>query len=146
MHRSIAACLAAGMALAVSSRVQAAAPDFGYVYTAYGAEAGETEISVWATDRRGKGSGHYAAQDYRIEVERGLSDRFQISTYASFASHHVRGFSGEFAPVDREFAFKGLSAEFKYELLDPAKGTLGLAFYVEPGWSRIAKVTGGHAS
>jgi len=37
----------------VSAR--AAGPDFGYVYTTGIEEEGETELSLWATDRRGKG-------------------------------------------------------------------------------------------
>ena len=34
---------------------------------------GETEVSLWATDRRGKSEGHYDAQDYKLEVERGIT-------------------------------------------------------------------------
>lgn len=142
MNHTTAAVLVAGLALCLSAPVAASAPDFGYVYTADSAEPGETEVSIWATDRRGKSAGHYDAQDYKLEVERGLSDRFQISAYASFAGHHVRGLGGEFVPVDRDFAFQGLSAEFKYQLIEPSKDGFGLAFYVEPGWSRISKVKG----
>ena len=69
-----------------------AAPEFGYVYTADTEEAGETELSLWATDRRGKSPGDYAAQDYRVEVERGITDRFQASLYANFAGHQIRNF------------------------------------------------------
>lgn len=137
---------AAAIALMVplgSAPARAAGPDFGYVYTAETEEAGETELSAWATDRRGKGDGHYDAQDYRLEVERGITDHFQLSAYANFASHHVHG-SSELQPVSRNFAFQGLEAEFLYQVADPAKG-LGIAFYAEPGWSRINKVTGQNA-
>jgi opacity protein-like surface antigen len=134
----LAACVPAGFA----SAAQASGPDFGYLYTADIAERGETELSLWATDRRGKGDGHYTAQDYRFEVERGISEHFQVSGYANFASHHVRGLDGEFERVDRDFALQGLSAEFKFRLVDPSKKGFGLAFYVEPGWARIATVTG----
>ena len=117
-------------------------PDFGYVYTTGIEERGETELSLWATDRRSKGEGHYDAQDYRLEVERGITDRFQASAYVNFASHHIRGLDGEFDPVRRNFAFQGFSAEFKYQLLNPEKHAFGLAIYAEPAWSRISKVTG----
>src|SRR3954451_8481414 len=130
------ALVAAGLAIGWSSRASAG-PDFGYVYTAGTEEAGETELSLWATDRHGKGDGHYSAQDYRLEVERGISDRFQVSGYVNFAGHHVRGLGGEFDPVNRGFAFQGLSAEFKYQLADPSKDRWGFALYAEPGWSRI---------
>jgi hypothetical protein len=145
MAHRLRAALAGAMVCASSVPAHAGAPDFGYVYTAATEEAGETEVSLWATDRRGKGDGHYDAQDYKLEVERGITDRFGVSAYAKFASHHVHGLGGEFAPVDRNFAFQGLSAEFKYKLLDPSHDHFGVAFYVEPGWSRISRIKGGHA-
>jgi hypothetical protein len=141
MTRILPAVVAAGLATICASRASAAA-DFGYVYTAAIEEPGETEVTLWATDRRGKGGGHYDAQDYRFEVERGISRRFQVSGYFDFASHHIHGLSGEFDLVDRNFAFQGLSAEFKYQLSSPRHGRLGIALYAEPGWSRIHKVTG----
>lgn len=133
--------VATGLVSLCASRAQAD-PDFGYVYTAEVEEPGETEVSLWGTDRRGKGEGHYDAQDYRIEVERGLTEHLQASVYANFASHHVRGLSGEFGPVDRNFAFQGLSTEFIYQFREPKDGRLGVALYAEPAWSRISKVTG----
>jgi hypothetical protein len=136
----------AGAALVCSHSARAAAPDFGYVYTADIEEPGETELTLWATHRAGKGEGHYGAQDYRIEVERGITERFQASAYLDFAGHHVRGRYDEFGPIDRALAFQGLSAEFKYQLRAPEKGRLGIALYAEPGWSRISKVTGEHAT
>src|SRR6476646_5971089 len=123
-------------------QARAEEPDFGYVYTTAIEERGETEVTIWATDRRGKDAGHYDAQDYRIEVERGLTDRLQVSAYVNLASHHVRGLGGEFEPVRRNFGFQGLSAEFKYRLSDPKNDGWGVALYAEPGWSRISKVTG----
>jgi len=143
--RIVPALACAGLALICGSRAKAD-PDFGYVYTADIEEPDETELTLWATHRAGKGEGHYDAQDYRIEVERGLTDRFQVSGYANFAGHHVRGFSGEFEPVHRDLAFQGLSAEFKYQLRSPEKRRLGIALYAEPGWSRISQVTGEHAT
>jgi hypothetical protein len=125
-----------------SAPAAAESADFGYVYTAETTEPGETELALWATDRRGKSEGHYDAQDYRIEVERGITDRFQIAAYGDFASHHVRGVGGEFGNADRDLAFRGLAAEFKYRLLDASKNGIGLAFYAEPAWARIGKVSG----
>jgi len=142
MTRKMATAIAAGFVLASATPSRAGAPDFGYVYTAGTGEPGETELSLWATDRRGKAERHYDAQDYRVEVERGISERFQVSAYANFASHHVRGLTGEFDPVSRDLGFQGLSAEFKYQLRSPEHGRLGIALYAEPGWSRISKVTG----
>jgi hypothetical protein len=125
---------------------QAAEPDFGYVYTAHTEDAGETELSLWATDRRGKSPGDYAAQDYRLEVERGITDRFQAALYANFAAHGIRGLAPEFEPVRRGLAFQGLSAEFIYAVREPRSGCVGFALYAEPGWARIQKVSGEKAT
>jgi hypothetical protein len=142
MNISMSALVAAGLAVSWSGGASAEGADFGYSYGAGTMEAGETEVSIWATDRRGKGDGHYDAQDYRIEIERGITDRFQAAIYTNFASHHVRGLEPSIGNVDRDLGFQGVSAEFKYELIKPAGRRFGLAFYVEPGWSRIHKVTG----
>jgi hypothetical protein len=132
----------AGATLAHPSPARAASADFGYVYTAEVEQPGETELSLSTTDRRGKGQGHYAAQDYRIEVERGIADRLQLSFYADFAGHQVHSLAGDVEPVRRNFAFQGLDAELKYQISDPEERPLGFALYAEPGWSRLAKVSG----
>jgi len=124
--------VATAYSAALAAPAAAAGPDFGYVYTADIEEPAETELSLWATDRRGKDAGHYDAQDYRIEAERGISEHFQVSGYAEFASHHVRGLSGEFARVGRNFGLQGFSAEFQYQLQSPEKGRAGIALYAEP--------------
>lgn len=115
---------------------------FGYTYSAEAMPKGETEAEFWATDRRGKDAGHYDAQDYRLELEHGFTDRLTIAGYANFQSHHIRGLDPEFGRVDRDFAFKGFSAEFKYNVLSPYKDGIGLALYAEPGWSRIHSGSG----
>lgn len=144
MRLHISLALAALFAFG-SSAPASADLDFGYVYTADVDEPGETELSLWGTDRRGKSEGHYAAQDYRLEVEHGIAERFQTSLYIDFAGHQIGSVGGEFRPVHRGFEFQGLDAEFKYQAINPSKKGLGLAFYAEPGWSRIEKVKGRHA-
>jgi hypothetical protein len=115
---------------------------FGYSYGAETLPKGGTEAYLWITDRRGKGEGHYDAQDYKLEIEHGFTDRFQASGYLNFESHHVRALEPDFDDVDRDFGFKGLQASFKYAVLSPYKDGIGLAFYVEPGWSRIHNSSG----
>ena len=115
---------------------------FGYTYAAEPMPKGQTEMELWATDRRGKEQGHYDAQDYRIELEHGFTDRLTVSGYVNMASHHVRGLAPDFENTHRNFAFQGVSAEFKYNVLSPYKDGLGLTFYAEPGWSRIHSVEG----
>lgn len=115
---------------------------FGYAYGAETLPKGKSEAYLWITDRRGKEKGHYDAQEYSIELEHGLTDRLQASAYLNFESHHVRGLEPDFDDVHRDFGFKGVQASVKYAALSPYKDGVGLAFYVEPGWSRIHKVTG----
>jgi hypothetical protein len=129
----------------MSSSPSWAGADFGYIYTADVEEPRETEVMLWATDRHGKGGGDYGAQDYRVELERGITARLQVSAYVNFASHHIRGLEGEFDHVERNFAFQGFSAELKYQLTKPTPNGWGLAVYGEPGWSRISKVKGEEA-
>ena len=131
-----------GALLGMGSIPAEASTEFGYVYNAETEEKGETEVALWATHRAGKSSGHYAAQDYRLEVERGVTDNFQVAGYANFASHHIHDAGPELDHVSRSFAFQGLSAEFIYQLSSPKNGRLGFAVYAEPAWSRIHKVTG----
>lgn len=133
--------LGLGLAACISAPVKAEDP-FGYSYTADTEEPGETELSMWATDRRGKDVGHYDAQDYRLELERGLTERSQLAGYLNFSSHHVRGLEPAFGNVQRNFAFDGASVEFIHRLLDEDRHGIGFALYVEPGWSRIHDVEG----
>lgn len=142
MSRILAVVAAAGVATLSATAARADENYFGYTYSADTMAKGETEMELWATDRRGKGEGHYDAQDYRIELEHGFTNRLTVSGYANFASHHVRGLEPGFENVHRNFAFQGLSTEFKYNVLSPYKDGLGLTLYAEPGWSRIHSVEG----
>lgn len=129
-----------GLAGLAATPAQADEQYFGYTYSAEVLPKGETEMELWATDRRGKGEGHYDAQDYKIELEHGVTDRFTVSGYAKFASHHIRGLDPDFERTDRNLAFQGLSAEFKYNVLSPYKDGIGLTLYAEPEWSQIHSV------
>jgi hypothetical protein len=128
--------LGLGLAGLAATPAQADEQYFGYTYSSEVLPQGETEAELWATDRRGKVEGHFDAQDYRIELEHGFTNRFTVAGYANFASHHIRGLDPD-ERTDRDFAFRGLSAEFKYNVLSPYKDGLGLTLYAEPGWSRI---------
>ena len=136
--------LALGFGLAGIAATPARADEqyFGYTYSAEVMPQGETEMELSATDRRGKDGGHYDAQDYKIELEHGFTDRLTVSGYVNFDSHHIRGLDPDFARTDRDFAFQGLSAEFKYNVLSPYKDGFGLTLYAEPEWARFHSVEG----
>ena len=132
MNRLIA--LGFGLAALAATSAHADEQYFGYVYSAEVLGKGQTEAELWATDRRGKAEGHFDAQDYRVELEHGVTNRFSIAGYANFAGHHIRNADER---IERDFTLRGLSAEFKYQLLSPYKNGLGLTLYAEPAWSRI---------
>lgn len=132
MRRAIT--LGVGLAGLVSTPAKADEQYFGYTYSAELLGKGQTEAEFWATDRRGKADGHFDAQDYRLELEHGVTGRFSVAGYANFASHHIHN---DDERVDRDFALRGLSAEFKYQALSPFKDGFGLTLYAEPAWSRI---------
>jgi hypothetical protein len=130
-----------GLAGLAATPAQADEQYFGYVYSAEVLGKGQSEAELWATDRRGKEDGHYDAQDYRLELEHGFTNRLTVSGYANFVSHNIHG-NPELEDTNRDFAFQGLSTEVKYNVLSPYKDGIGLTLYAEPGWSRIHSVEG----
>lgn len=137
-----------GIGLAGMAAAPASADEnyFAYSYGAEGTPKGATELYLWATDRRDKGQGNYNAQDYRIELEQGVTSRFAMSGYLNFRSVKARGLEPEIEDVKRDFSFQGVNTAFKYNFLSPYRDGLGLTLYVEPGWSRIEKVSGEKAT
>ena len=136
-------------AAAVLVTPQIAHADENYFAYSYGSETlpkGGTEAYLWVTDRREKDLGSYNAQDYKFELEHGFSDRFQASAYVNFVSHHIDGLAPELGNQDRDFAWNGMQASFKYAFTSPYKDGIGVALYVEPGFSRYGKKSGERAN
>ena len=115
---------------------------FAYSYGSETLPKGGTEAYLWATDRRGKGVGSYAAQDYKFELEHGFSNRLQSSVYVNFISHHINGLVPELDDEKRNFAWNGMQASFKYAFTSPYKDGVGVAIYIEPGFARYGKKSG----
>lgn len=120
---------------------------FGYVYGAETLPRGVSEAYLWWTHRSDKGLGHYAADDLKMELEHGFTDRAQASLYLNFARHDIAGSApiedGQPEYPDRHNTrFSGVQASFKYNVLSPVKDPIGLALYIEPGYSRVHKVSG----
>src|SRR4051794_41303372 len=80
-----------GLAGLAATPVRAEDDVFGYTYAAETLPKGETEMELWATDRRGKDAGHYDAQDYRLGGEHGGTDRVTGSRPLNFARDHPPG-------------------------------------------------------
>ncbi len=127
-------------AVASTHRASAGENTFGYVYGADTEARGEAEVYQWITSRLGKSGGTYEAWDFNTEFEYGITDRLQVSFYLNAARHRIDGVPG-LANQDR-FAFRGVQASLKYRLASPDHGGLGVALYVEPGYSRVDRVGG----
>jgi hypothetical protein len=137
--------LVAALVGATFAAAQPARADENYFAYSYGSETlpkGKSEAYLWVTDRRGKNLGSYDAQDYKIELEHGFSDRFQASLYMNFTSHHIDGLEPELEDQHRNFGWNGMQASFKYAFTSPYKDGIGVALYVEPGFARYGKKSG----
>jgi Family of unknown function (DUF6662) len=127
---------------------------FGYSYGSETLPKGKWELYNWLTWRTSKGAGDYDALDLKQEIEYGITDRFQASLYLNERYHAIE----DSAPLEEndegeeepefgnrdEFAFQGVQLAFKYNVLSPYEDPLGLALYLEPGYSRIDKISGEH--
>ena len=84
--------LGLGLAGLAATPAQADENLFGYTYGAETLPKDETEMELWATDRRGKGEGHYDAQDYKLELEHGFIDHFTVSGLVSGGNAFSKSF------------------------------------------------------
>lgn len=100
---------------------------FTYSYEADALPVGRWEFEQWITHRRGKSGGLFSRWDLREEIEYGLTDRLTVAGYLNFQQTDTTTASS--------FKFKGISAEFKYQVLNPNTQPIGLSLYVEPTYS-----------
>jgi hypothetical protein len=115
---------------------------WGYSYGAETLPKGRFELYNWTTWRHSKDEGHYDAFDVLFELEYGITDRFQTSTYLAFDGRS-QGNLGADGPDDVSgFRFNGLKQAFKYNLLSPYKDPIGLSLYAEPEWMRYSRSSG----
>lgn len=122
---------------------------FGYSTSADTLPEGAWEIYQWTTYRSQKSKGTYQAFDYRTEIEYGWTDSLSQAVYFNFRQHKIDGSApldenGEPMYDDRLTGVKlqGIQTAFKYNVLSSYKDAVGLAFYLEPGFSQIFKITG----
>lgn len=119
---------------------------FGYTYGAETLPRGGKELYQWITYRADKGQGTYRAFDFNTEFEYGFTDRLQGSFYLNAAKYKIAGAAPLDSSGNPEYPdtdatrFKGVQAALKYNVLSPYKDGIGLAFYIEPGYSRVHKV------
>ena len=127
-------------ALAAVSLVSARADErfFTYVYESDVLPKGAWEFEQWVTYRKGYPEGdHQFSQhiwDFREEFEYGLTERLSTALYLNFRQEQMVA-REEGLEDSSDFMFKGVSAEFKYQLLNPYKKPVGLALYFEPTYN-----------
>jgi hypothetical protein len=123
--------------LAAASLASARADErfFTYVYESEVLPKGKWEFEQWLTYRKGYPDGdrnfNQHIWDFREEIEYGVTDRLSVSGYLNFRNDQFVARKEGFQDTS-EFSFKGVSAEFKYQLLNPNKQPVGLALYFEP--------------
>lgn len=126
-----------------STAVQADENMFGYIYGADTLPKGAFELYNWTTWRHDKDQGKYDALDIQFELEYGITDRLQTSTYLMFDWREQSGLDPEeYEDLSPGLRFDGVKQSFKYNLLSTYKDPIGLSLYVEPGYSRFHKITG----
>jgi hypothetical protein len=116
--------------LFLSSSAHANERKFTYVYQSSILEMDSKELEVWSTPRLGKDNGYYAGLDNRLEFEVGLSKHLQSAFYINFSN--VTSDNGTGVNTSK-FDFKGISTEFKYQVLNPYTSAVGFALYWELG-------------
>ena len=122
--------------------------NWGYVYGADTLPKGQSELYLWATDRRHKETGQYNAQDYQLELEHGFTDSVQGSVYLQGSSHSIKGAAPLDENGDPEYpdnsrsGLTGVKASLKWNLLSTYKDPIGLSLYIEPGYNNRFKISG----
>lgn len=134
--------------LLTSKLVIADENNWGYVYGADTLPKGQSELYLWATDRRHKETGKYNAQDYQLELEHGFTDKLQGSVYLLGSSHEIKGSAPldqngnpEYGDIKRS-GITGAKASIKWNILSTYKDPIGLSLYLEPGYNNRFKISG----
>ena len=111
---------------------------FTYVQDAEVLPKGAWEFEQWVTLRQGHpgGDADYDQYrwDFREEVEYGLTEKLSGALYLNFRQNqNIAQQPG--LDSDSEFSFEGVSAELKYQLVNPNTKPVGVALYFEPTYN-----------
>jgi len=111
---------------------------FTYVYESDVLPKGKWEFEQWLTYGQGYPGGdrEYSSHtwSFREEMEYGLTERLSGSLYLNFQSQQFVA-REEGLQNESDFSFEGVSAEFKYQLLNPNTKPVGIALYLEPTYN-----------
>ncbi|MBI4955779.1 MAG: hypothetical protein HY908_27420 [Myxococcales bacterium] len=115
-----------GAALLGPASASANERHFTYTYESAALPEDALELELWTTSRIGREE-RYIRFDNRLELEIGLSDRLLTAFYVNTEAK-VSGTGDE---TETEYAFAGVSSEWKYKLSDASADALGSALYGE---------------
>jgi hypothetical protein len=111
---------------------------FTYVQDADIIPKGSWEFEQWLTYRKGyPGGDHDYDQylwDFREEIEYGFTEKLSGSLYLNFRQSQLVAQEPGLESTS-DFSFKGISAEVKYQLLNPNTQPVGVALYFEPTYN-----------
>ena len=129
--------LAFFLPLAVAAASSATAGEeeapFSTLYTTDLLPQGEAEFEQSAVWGNGKPGESFSAVEGRTEVEYGWSDNFQLSGSTLYDWARVRPHTSAAPDPNQDgIAFKGVSTEAIYRLLNVRDDDFGLALYLEP--------------
>ncbi len=111
---------------------------FTYIQEADVIPKGGWEFEQWVTFRKGYLEGNRQFDqflwDFREEMEYGFTDKLSGSMYLNFQQEQIVAQEPGLADSSK-FSFKGVSAEVKYQLLNPFTDPVGIALYFEPTYN-----------
>jgi len=111
---------------------------FTYVQEADVIPKGGWEFEQWLTFRKGYLEGDHAFDqylwDFREEMEYGFTDKLSGAMYLNFQQEQIVAQQPGLADSSK-FSFKGVSAEVKYQLLNPYTDPVGVLLYFEPTYN-----------
>lgn len=111
---------------------------FTYIQEADVIPKGGWEFEQWVTFRKGYLEGNRQFDqflwDFREEMEYGFTDKLSGAMYLNFQQEQIVAQEPGLADSSK-FSFKGVSAEVKYQLLNPYTDPIGIALYFEPTYN-----------
>ena len=111
---------------------------FTYIQDADVLPKGAWEFEQWVTLGEGHPGGDRQFDryrwDFREEIEHGFTDQLSGAMYLNFRQDQVVANQPGLTDSS-EFSFKGISAELKYQLVNPNTQPIGVALYFEPTYN-----------